>query len=83
MTSHREWFSEYEKYNSDDVFLGDDSMAKIMGRGRVNLLLKDGRMRTLPKFFHIPDLSRSSIYVSKLDDAGVDTLLENGTCKMV
>jgi hypothetical protein len=48
MTPHREWFSEYEKYDGGDVFLGDDSTTKILGRGRVKLLLKDGRIRTLP-----------------------------------
>ena len=31
MTSHRDWFCEYEKYNGGDVFLGDDSIAKIVG----------------------------------------------------
>jgi hypothetical protein len=41
MTPHREWFSEYEKYDGGDVFLGDDSTAKILGRGRVKLLLND------------------------------------------
>jgi hypothetical protein len=68
MTPHREWFSEYEKYDGGDVFLGDDSKSKIMGRGRVKLLLKDGRIRTLPGVLHIPKLARSVIYVSKLDD---------------
>jgi hypothetical protein len=48
MTPHREWFSEYEKYDGGDVFLGDESTTKIMGRGRVKLLLKYGRIRTLP-----------------------------------
>jgi hypothetical protein len=53
-----------------------------MGRGRVKLLLKDGRIRTLPGVRHIPKLARSQ-YLSKLDDAGVDTVLGKGTCKMV
>jgi hypothetical protein len=83
MTPHREWFCEYEKYDGGDVFLGDDSTTKIMGRGRVKLLLKDGRIRTLPGVLHIPKLARSLISVSKLDDAGVDTVLGKGTCKMV
>jgi hypothetical protein len=48
MTPHREWFSEYEKYDGGDVFLGDDSTTKIMGHGKVKLLLKYGRIRTLP-----------------------------------
>jgi hypothetical protein len=83
MTPHREWFCEYEKYDGGDVFLGDDSTTKIMGRGRVKLLLKDGRIRTLPGVLHIPKLVRSLISISKLDDAGVDTVLGKGTFKMV
>jgi hypothetical protein len=54
-----------------------------MGHGRVKLLLKYGRIRTLPGVLHIPKLSTSLIFVSKLDDAGVDTILGKGTCKMV
>jgi hypothetical protein len=83
MTPHREWFSEYEKYDGGDVFLGDDSTTKILGRGRVKLLLKYGRIRTLPGVLHIPKLSKSLISVSKLDDAGVDTVFGKNTCNMV
>jgi hypothetical protein len=82
MTPHKEWFCEYEKYDGGDVFLGDDSTTKIMGCERVKLLLKDGRIRTLPRVLHIQNLPRSLIYVNKLDDAGVDTLLGKDTCKM-
>jgi hypothetical protein len=32
MTPHREWFYEYERYEGGDVFLGDDSTTKIVGR---------------------------------------------------
>jgi hypothetical protein len=49
MTPHREWFYEHEKYDCGDVFLGDESIAKIMGCGRVKLLLKYGMIRTLPR----------------------------------
>jgi hypothetical protein len=83
MTPHREWFYEYEKYDGGDVFLRDELITQIMGRGRVKLLLKDRRIRNLPGVLNIPKLSRSLIAVSKLDDAGVDTVLGKGTCKMV
>jgi hypothetical protein len=83
MTPHKDWFSEYEKYDGDDVFLGDESIAKILGRRRVNLLLNDGRIRTLPGVLHIPKLARSLISVSKLGDAGVKTAFEKNTCNMV
>jgi hypothetical protein len=69
MNPHREWFSEYEKYDVGDVFLGYDSTAKILGRGRVKSLLKDGRIITLLGVLHILKLARSLISVSKLDDA--------------
>jgi hypothetical protein len=83
MTPQREWLCEYEKYDGGDVFLGDDSIEKIMGHGRDKLLLKYGRIRTLPRVLHIPKLARSLISVSKLDDVGVDTVLGKGACKMV
>ena len=83
MTPHREWFSEYEKYDGGDVFLGDDSTAKIMGCGRVKLLLKYGRIRTLPEVLYIPKIAMSLIFVSKMDDVGVDTIFGKNTCKMV
>jgi hypothetical protein len=83
MNPHRDSFIEYENYDGGDVFLGDESTTKIMGCGRVQLLLKDGRIRTLLGVIHILDLSRSLIFVSKLDDACVDTLLGKGTCNMV
>jgi hypothetical protein len=83
MNPHREWFSEYEKYDGGDVFLGDESTTKILGHGRVKLLLNDGRIRNLPVVLHIPKLARSLIFVSKLSDAGVKTVFENNTCKMV
>ena len=83
MTPHKDWFGEYENYDGGDDFLGDDWTTKIMGCGRVKLLLKDGRIRTLPKVLHIPYLTRRLISISKVDDVGVDTLLGKGTCKMV
>eukprot|EP00253_Pinus_taeda_P035723 PITA_35723 len=82
-TPHREWFCEYEKYDGGDVFLGDDWKARIIGRGKVKLKLQGGRVRTLVGVRHIPALARNLISVSKLDDAGVKTVFEKDTCKMV
>eukprot|EP00253_Pinus_taeda_P028049 PITA_28049 len=82
-TPHRDWFCEYEKYDGGDVFLGDDKKARIVGRGKVKLKLQGGRVKTLLGVLHIPTLARNVIYVSKLDDAGVKTVFEKDTCKMV
>jgi hypothetical protein len=83
MIPHKEWFWEYEKYNGGDVFLGDDMTTKIKGHGRVKLLLKYRRIRTLLGVLHIPYLARNLIFVSNMSDAGVHTVFEKKTCKMV
>lgn len=83
MTPHGEWFSEYEKFDGGDLFLGDNSVVKIISRGKIKLLLKDGRIRTLYGVLHIPNLARNFISVIKMDDAGVKTIFEENTCKMV
>ena len=82
-TPHREWFCEYEKYDGGDVFLAYDRKARIIGRRKVKLTLQGGRVRTLPGVLHIPALARNLISVSKLDDAGVKTVFEKDTYKMV
>jgi hypothetical protein len=47
MTPHREWFCKYERYDGGNVFLSDDSIAKIIGRGKFKLNLMDGRIIAL------------------------------------
>jgi hypothetical protein len=79
MTPHREWFYEYQRYDGGNVFLGDDSTTRIIGRGKVKLRLIYGRIRTLPSVLHIPGLDRNLIYVSKMDNAGVKTIFEKET----
>ena len=83
ITPHREWFHEYEKYNGGYVYLGDDSPASIIGRGRVKLKLKDGRIRTLPGVLSIPNLARNLISIGKMDVASAKTVCGDGGCKMV
>jgi hypothetical protein len=83
MTPQREWFCEYERYDEGNVFFGDDSTTRIIGRGKFNLRLIDGRIRKLPGVLHIPGLSRNFIFVSKMDDVGVKTIFEKETCRMV
>jgi hypothetical protein len=83
MSPHREWLCGYERYNGGNAFLGDDSTNKIIGRGKVKLRLIYGRIRTLPSVLHIPGLARNLISISKMEDVGVKTIFEKGTCRMV
>jgi hypothetical protein len=83
MTPRREWFCEYERYDGGNFLLGDDLTTKIIVLGKVKLRFIYGRIITLPGILHIPGLARNFIYVRKIDDAGVKTILEKETCKMV
>ena len=83
MTPHRHWFYEDEETKSEDVLLGDDSPKRIIGQGKVWLMLNDGRTWTLPSLFHIPSLDRNLISISTMVDVGVWTMFENNTFKMV
>jgi hypothetical protein len=69
MTPHREWFYEYERYDGGNVFLGDESITRIIGRGKFKLRLIVGRIRTLLGVMHIPRLAKNFISVIKMDDA--------------
>ena len=80
ITPHNEWLYEDERYNGY-IFLGDDSLKKITGRGRVKLLLNDGSIKTLLGVLHIPGLARNLIYVIKMADIGVQTYLKKTYAK--
>jgi hypothetical protein len=69
MTPHMKWFYEYGRYDRGDVFLGDESISKIIGRGKIKLNLMDGRIRTLSSVLHIPRLAKNLISIRKMDDA--------------
>jgi hypothetical protein len=83
MTPHKEWFYEYERYDGGNVFLGDDSTTRIIGRGKFKLRLIYGRIRTLHGVLHIPLLAKNLIFVIKMDDARVKTIFEKETSRMV
>ena len=54
-----------------------------MGILQVKLRLIDGRIRTLPGVLHIPGLATNFIYIRKMDDAGIKTIFEKETSRMV
>ena len=83
MKPHINWLCEYEEIKGGDVLLGDDSLKKIIGRGKVQLILKDVRRGTLSCVLHILGLARNLISIRKLNDVGVETVLEKDTCKIV
>eukprot|EP00253_Pinus_taeda_P030009 PITA_30009 len=62
---------------------GDERKEKIIEHGKVELRLQGGRIKTIPSILHILALARNLSFVSKMDDAGVKTVFEKDTYKMV
>ena len=58
-------------------------IAKIIGLGRLKLLLKDGRIKTLTGVLNIPNLVRNLTFVSKMSDVSVHTIFKIDKLKMV
>lgn len=82
MKYHREWFSRYEEYYGGKVYLASDSSLEIVGRGRDKIQFPDGRMKGIDGVMHIPGLTHSLIFFSKLNDVGVQVLFSGGDYKM-
>jgi hypothetical protein len=62
MTSNKEWFCKYERYDGGDFFLGDELIAKIIGRGKFYLNLMYERIRKLHGVIHILRLAKILIF---------------------
>ena len=59
MTPNRNWFSKYENFNGYKVYLGDNSVLDIVGRGSIRVKFSDGRIRRFDGVLHIPRLARN------------------------
>jgi len=83
MNPHREWLFKYKRYDRNYVFLWDDSIDTIIGQGKIKLLLKVGRIRTLHMVVDIPELTRNLIFVRKLSDIVVYTMFRTESYQIV
>ena len=71
MTPNRNWFSKYENFNGGKVYLGDNLVLDIVGRGIIRVKFSDDRIRRFDGVLHILGLARNFLSVSKLIDASV------------
>ena len=54
MTPNRNWFSKYENFNGDKVYLGDNLVLDIVGHGSICVKFFDGRIRRFDGVLDIP-----------------------------
>lgn len=70
MTLHQEWLNSLKSSAFNFVYLGDDNTCTITRKGKIEIALDDGGVRTLSEVRCVPKLRKNLI--------SRDTLLANG-----
>ena len=84
MSSHREWFTTYQKLNPPQkVWLGDDHYILAIGEGRVALSMDLGGHQLpaiVQKVLHVPEIQGNLLSVSSLTHNGLQVTFDPDNC---
>nr|XP_033508315.1 uncharacterized protein LOC117273293 [Nicotiana tomentosiformis] len=77
--ANREAFSSYTPVEDDreEVYRGDSSTTKVLGKGKVLLKLTSGKTLVLVDVLHVPTMRANLIFISLLGRAGVKVSFES------
>ena len=83
MTSHREWFHQYEPISGRSVYMGNDHALEIVGIGSIKAKMDDGVIRTIPKVRHVKGLKKNMLSMGQLDDLRYEFHVKRGIMKVI
>ena len=86
MTFDRNAFVSYRPLNDASVEMGTKAQTRVAGRGNVLVMINvNGRTERcfLQDVLHVPEFEYSLISVSAMDNKGIRTTFQNGTCEMM
>ena len=69
-TLHRVYFIDYVQGDFGLIYLGDNELCQIFGKGKIEIKLQNGNHWLLHEIRHVPRLRRKLILVGKLSDEG-------------
>ncbi|CAM8938448.1 unnamed protein product [Rhodiola kirilowii] len=78
MCPNKNWFNDLAHTASENVYMGNNNVCKVMGMGSINLKLTNGKLVTLTKVRYVPGLRRNLISLGALDDSGCSYNAKNG-----
>ncbi|CAM8925753.1 unnamed protein product [Rhodiola kirilowii] len=78
MCPNKHWFDGLAPTASENVYMGNNNVCKVMGIGNINLKLNNGKLVTLSKVRYVPGLRRNLISLGSLDDSGCSYTAMNG-----
>ena len=72
MTSHREWFHQYEPISRGLVYMGNDRASKIINIGSIKVKKDDGLIHTILEVLNVKGLNKTLPSIGQLDDLGYE-----------
>lgn len=88
MTSHREWFTEYESISKDSlaITIGDSTKIYAAGRGQVaiDVMIDDRKIwHTLGNVLYVPDIKRNLFSLGAATDRVIEAILGQRELKLL
>lgn len=80
MCGNKSLFSELDESFRDIVKFGDNSTVAVMGKGSVNVHLKNDVVEKICDVFYVPELKSNLISLGQLQEKGYEITIKSGTC---
>jgi hypothetical protein len=85
MIFEQEWFTTYERISPRRVFMGDDTVLEVIGKGNIKATMQVGGKlthTTITQVLHVPKMKNSLISMSKLISEGFKVEFNKDGCKV-
>lgn len=82
MSGSRAVFADLDTAVYGSVRFGDDSMARIEGRGTVTFVCKNGELRSFSGVYFIPRLTTNIVSIGQLDEVGYKVNIDSGVMRI-
>ena len=83
MSGNIEMFSNLEESVKSEVTLGTDSKVSVMGRGRFNILTKEGEKKYISDVYFFPGLKHNLISIGQLMQKSYNVFFKNDECTIL
>ena len=83
LTSHREWFHQYEPISGGSMYIGNDHAFEIFGVDSIKVNMDDGVICLIPDIQHVKGLNKNLLSMGQLDDHEYEFHAKGGVMKVI
>ncbi|PRQ55909.1 putative RNA-directed DNA polymerase [Rosa chinensis] len=80
MCGNKLLFSDLDESFRDIVKFGDNSTVSVMGKGSINVRMKNDVVERVPSVFYVPDLKSNLLSLGQLQEKVYHISIKNGVC---